>query len=230
MLHNIFKKSKKRKTKNLSKTQILPNIIIDIHEKNSLVPANLSELNIQTIFKSLKIGDYIINKIIIERKTFSDLISSMLNKRLLEQLHQLKQTQNTHTPILLIEGEHNLPPNSNIHPNSYKGLILSILTQYQIPIIQTKSPKETAQYLSLLAKQQLKSQIPISPHSRIPKTIPQQKQYILESFPNIGPQTAKKLLKKFKTLTNIFQAKPNNLNEILKSKTPQFQDILNSKK
>ena len=221
MFHNIFQKKKSRKkAKQTSKQQ--PTIIVDIHEKNSLVPAHLSKLNTKTQFKSLKIGDYLVGKIIIERKTFSDLIGSMISKRLIQQLQQLQK----HNSILLIEGKHKLPENSKVHPNSYKGLILTILTQYQIPIIQTKDSKETAIYLNLLAKQQFKTPIPASLHSRIPKTIKQQKLYILESFPNIGPITAKKLLKEFKTLTAIFNSEINDLHKILKSKSKDFQKLL----
>ena len=54
-----------------------------------------------------------------------------------------------------------------------------------------------------------------------------QKEFILESFPNIGPKTAESLLKRFKTLNNIFSAKSNQLYPILKSKTNNFINLLN---
>ena len=50
----------------------------------------------------LKVGDYIIGEIAIERKTLSDFISSMLSRRLLEQLNQLSQSKK---PILILEGQ-----------------------------------------------------------------------------------------------------------------------------
>jgi len=64
-------------------------------------------------------------------------------------------------------------------------------------------------------------------HSRIPKTLKEQKQYVLEAFPNIGPKTAKKLLKKFNTLSAVMNASEEELKEILKNKTSLFLKLLN---
>ena len=106
--------------------------------------------------------------------------------------------------------------------------MLSIITNYQTAIIQTFDHEDTAKYLITLAKQQIKPKTPISLHSKIPKTIKQQKSYILESFPNIGPKKAEKLLKKFPNLLSIFNASEEELNEILKSSSKDFRDILDS--
>ena len=74
--------------------------------------------------------------------------------------------------------------------------------------------------------QQLKPKTEITLHQRIPKKIQEQKQYILEAFPNIGPVTAKKLLKKFKTISVTLNATEQELQEILKSKTKNFKKLL----
>ena len=52
-------------------------------------------------FEKLDIGDYLIQDTIIERKTFSDFINSMINKRLQEQLINLKKYQRH---FLIVEG------------------------------------------------------------------------------------------------------------------------------
>lgn len=218
MLHNIFRKPKK-------KLAITPLIIADIHEKNSLV---LSELHkstqIRLQIKSLKIADYIIGNIAIERKTTSDLISSMINKRLIQQLNQMKKYDQS---LLIIEGDINeiLQEDNNI-AKAIRGLILSISTNFQTSIIFSQDYEDTAKYLITLAKQQLKPKTPISLHSRIPKTIKEQKQYVLESFPNIGPKKAEQLLKKFKTIKNTINANEEELEEILKIKTKDFKELL----
>jgi len=193
-LFNIFKKTRKKQIPK-------PLIIADIHEKNSLVLAELkSSSQIKLEIKSLKIADYLIAQTAIERKTVSDFISSMINKRLIQQL---KQMQKYSQKILIIEGnlQEVLEQDTNIS-KALRSFILSIITYHQTPIIQTTSHQDTAKYLITLAKQQLKTKSPISLHSKIPKTIKEQKQYILESFPNIGPKTAQKLLNKFQTITN----------------------------
>jgi len=221
MLHNIFE-TRKRKSNNNQKEK--PKIIADIHEKDSMILAELKhnqdiELNIQ----SLKIGDYLIGNIIIERKTTNDFISSMLNKRLIEQLIQMQQYNQK---ILIIEGKIEDLYNK-INPNAVRGFILSIISNYETNIIFTKDYRDTSRYLIILAKQQLKPKNQISFHSRIPKTIKEQKQYILEAFPNIGPKKAELLLKKFNTLNNVFNAKEEELKEVLKNQSKDFKEILN---
>lgn len=97
-LHNIFSRKNpiiKEQKENLGK------IIIDYREKQSLVPAQLKKLGFEIEFQELKIGDYIVKETIIERKTISDFLSSMCNKRLLNQLKELKQFENK---LLIIEG------------------------------------------------------------------------------------------------------------------------------
>lgn len=219
--HNIFKLTRKQKKKPR------PTIIADIHEKNSLILSELHEnKNIKLELKSLKIGDYLIGKTIIERKTVNDFISSMLNKRLIQQLKQMKKYKQQ---LLIIEGidEQKLyREDTKLNPNAIRGFILSIITNYQIPIIFTQDYKDTVKYLIILAKQQLKPKTEITLHQRIPKTIKEQKQYILEAFPNIGPITAKKLLKKFKTLNNTINASAEELQETLKSRTKNFKELL----
>jgi Fanconi anemia group M protein len=225
-IHNIFSRKKSKKK---TKAKIKPRIIADIHEKNSLIISELkSNKQINLEIKSLKIGDYIIGKTIIERKTVQDFISSMLNKRLLQQLNQMQKYKQQ---LLIIEGidEQELySKKTKLNPNSIRGFILSILTNYQIPIIFTQDYEDTANYLTVFAKQQIKNQNKISFHKRIPKTLKEQKQYILESFPNIGPVKAEKLLKKFKTLNNTFNASEQDLNEVLKNQSKNFKDILES--
>lgn len=218
-LLDIFSSSKKK-----TKPKIKPKIIADVHEKNSLI---LSELHhnkdIDLEIKPLKIADYLIGNTAIERKTISDFISSMLSKRLIQQLPQMKKYKQQ---LLIIEGYEENDIYERLNPNAIRGFILAISLNYQIPIIFTKDHEDTARYLITLAKQQLKPQQEISLHSRIPKTIKAQKQYILEAFPNIGPQTAKKLLKKFGSIKSTINADTEELREILRTKSEDFKKLL----
>jgi len=244
-IHNIFKK-RGRNISNLKKAKKLPKIIIDIHEKNSLIPSELFASNqVETETQSLKIGDYLIGNTIIERKTIQDFIGSMINKRLISQLRQMQKYKNK---ILIVEGiEKNFfkelyKKDTKLNNNSLRGFLLSISLNYKTQIIFTEDYEDTSKYLIILAKQQLKQKTPTTLHSKIPKTIKEQKQYILEAFPNIGPITAKKLLEKFKTISNIINAgrikkdknkdkneNKDDLKKILKSRTQDFIDLINSK-
>ncbi len=106
-------------------------------------------------------------------------------------------------------------------------MILSVTLNYQVPIIFTKNEEETANYISLIANKKSK-EISLNPKKRtIDKN--QQLQFILESFPNIGPIKAKKLLKEFKNLKGIFTTSGKNLVKILGKKSKEFKEIINYK-
>lgn len=218
---NIFSKEerKKEKTGETNKPQI---IIIDNREKNSLVPSELISLGFKVDFQQLPIGDYIVNGIIIERKAIQDLKSSIINKRLVSQLENLKQYPNY---ILIIEGIKDCDIYQGImHENAFRGFLLSLALN-KTPLIFSQDEKDTAKYLSILAKKKEKS-LPSLRQSRIFKTKKEQIQFILEGFPNVGPVTAKKLLKEFKTIKNIINAPEEKISKILGKKTENFRQLI----
>jgi ERCC4-type nuclease len=197
-------------------------IIIDIHEKNSLVPSELSRLSLPFQFEPLKVGDYLINNIAIERKTISDLKSSIINKRIFTQLNNLKQHPRS---LLIIEGsQENITNNEILHENAVRGFLLS-LAKEKFPFILTQNEKDTALYLSLLARISPSSIHSLRP-SRIPDSRKEQLQFILEGFPSIGPATAKALLFRFHSLKNIFNASEHELQDILGKRTKDFINLL----
>jgi len=211
--YNIFTKMPDKKAKVEA-----GKVIIDIHEKNSLVLANLIELGVETEIKSLEIGDYIIGNVIIERKTMNDFISSMLSKRLLEQLNNMTQYENR---LLILEGKNR--NETSINPKAMGGMILSISLNFKIPVIKTENEKETAEYLFLLAKQQAKQKTELNMHARIPKTKQEQKKYIIESFQGIGPATAEKLLNKFGTIKEVINSSVEELEKEIGKKAEVFR-------
>jgi ERCC4-type nuclease len=217
---NIFSKKKSKFSK--TKKQELPTILIDNREKSSLVPSELSKLNHQIQFKQLPVADYLIGKTAIERKTISDLKLSIINKRLISQLIELKQYPNH---LLIIEGNQSELYNSiTLHENAVRGLLLSISLDYQVPILFSKSPSDTAKLISILAKRTPKP-FSLRP-SKLNKSKKEQQQFILEGFPNIGPKTSSKLLKHFKSLSNIFNAPLEQLEEIIGKKAKNFIELI----
>ena len=50
----------------------------------------------------------------------------------------------------------------------------------------------------------------------------EQMQFIIEGFPGIGPKTAKKLLKEFKTIKNILNTSQEELKEVIGKKAEIF--------
>lgn len=228
-IYNIFSTTQEEKPKkDLEKIKI----IIDHREKNSLIYSELIALGLTPEFKHLKVADYIVRDVAIERKTIQDFISSMINKRLLSQLKELQQYEKK---LLIIEGFENQElyelnskfqenDSTFLHPNSIRGFLLSISLKHKIPIIFSKNSEDTATYINLIAR---KKSTPLSLNAtKKPKSKKEQLQFILEGFPGIGPKTSKKLLEKFSTLKNITNASKEELQEILGKKTEIFKQII----
>tara|TARA_Y100000310_G_scaffold345234_1_gene462980 strand:+ start:3338 stop:4024 length:687 start_codon:yes stop_codon:yes gene_type:complete len=220
LLDIFLKRTKKEKKK--------PKIIIDHREKNSLVWSILISLGVETEFKELKVGDYIVKDVVIERKTVFDFISSMKNKRLVNQLEELQQYKNK---LLIIEGideqelysEEYSKEKIGMHPNSVRGFLLSIVLNHKVPIIFTKNQEDTAKFIFILSKREMKEvSLNVSKKSLNKK---ERKQFIIESFSGIGPKTTKKLLKKFKTIKNIINASQEELKEIIGKKAESFKVV-----
>jgi Fanconi anemia group M protein len=219
-IENIFLKKGKKKKDIVPEKQ---KIIVDYREKNSFVASELIHLGLEVEFKELKVGDYLVNNIAIERKTVSDFKSSMINKRLFGQLNDLQQYENK---LLLIEGieEQELYSEENeegIHPNAIRGFLLSIALKHKIPLIFTKNEEDTAKFINVLArKKETESSLNVTKKSLNKK---EQMQFILEGFPGIGPKTAKKLLENFKSIKGILNASKEELDKIAGKKADIFR-------
>lgn len=198
-------------------------IIIDYREKNSLVVSELMKLGFDIEFQQLKVGDYLVKDTIIERKTISDFISSMLNRRLISQLEEMQQYPNK---LLIIEGiaeEELYSENSEgVNANAIRGFLLSIVLKWKMPVIFSKNSEDTAKFISVLSKKKTKDELPLNVAK---KTLnkKEQMQFILEGFPGIGPATAKKLLEEFKTLKKIFNAPEKKLEKSIGKKSEIFR-------
>jgi len=218
---NIFSNEKieKEETQNLS-------IIADHREKNSLAIAELVHSGIKVTFEQLEVSDFLVNNIAIERKTVSDFLSSMISKRLSQQLQNMQQYE---SKLLLIEGideQHLYNDNEpGINPNAIRGFLLDILLKYKVPIIFTKDYKDTANFLLVLAKKPSETSESLRA-KRVSKTSEEQKQFILEGFPGIGAKTAKKLLKEYGNIKNIINSSEDELNHSIGKKSESFRKLL----
>jgi len=229
-IFNIFS-SNKNLTKSKPKLKLPEEkITIDYREKNSLVHIHLTKLGFEIEFMELKVGDYITKDVVIERKTISDFISSMINKRLLKQLEELQQYKNK---LLIIEGisEKELYAEDGleggINPNAIRGFLLSILLKHKIPIAYTKNAEDTAKFISVLSKKK-SSSISLKPNKRnLGRN--EQLEFILEGFPNVGPKKAKLLLEKFGSLQNVVLAPTEEIEKILGKRAHHIREIIERK-
>jgi Fanconi anemia group M protein len=221
-IFNIFSKQQVKEKKESPKEKI----IIDYREKGSLVPANLIRLGFELEFKELKVADYLVKEVAIERKTVSDFVSSMINRRLFNQIEEIKQYEKK---LLIIEGldEQELYSEDNsqgVSSNAIRGFLLSITLKHQIPIIFTKNAEDTAKFIAVLSKKEIKEYSLNAKKKTLDKK--EQLQFIIEGFPGIGPKNAKKLLEKFHTIKDIINSSEDELKEILGKKAEVVREII----
>ncbi|MBI2667304.1 hypothetical protein HYX17_00875 [Candidatus Woesearchaeota archaeon] len=208
-------------------------VIVDYRERSSGIVKELAKKKIDTEIKQLIMGDFVIqskdlnNKLVtvgIEKKTQSDFLNSIIDKRILQQLINLKE--NFDIPLLLIEGSENIYEIRNFHPNSIRGMLASIAIDYQIPIIFTKNIRDTASLIGIIAKRLERPIKNISLISkRKPLTLKEQQEFIVSSLPGVGPTIAKSLLKKFGSIYNIINANKEDLMDVDKIGKKKAEDI-----
>jgi len=197
-------------------------IICDIRECASQVNIELEKLSsLETIvgikLEQLSVGDYILSDdVVIERKTISDLETSIIDGRLFSQLPNLLKAKK---PGLIIEGDINklFSDNSRIQKKALIGIITSIGLDYKLPIFFTKNQKETAEFLFNIAKREQLGNGNNILKLRFEKTrmnFSQRQLFILESFPDVGPTLAKSILKEFKTIRNVANASIIDLKKV----------------
>ena len=202
-------------------------IIADNREGGSGVIKKLKEAGMNIKMETLSTADFIISsRVGIERKTPKDFVDSIIDKRLLHQLKDLKQ--NFEKPLIIIEGEEDIYSQRRIHPNAIRGMLATIAISYGIPILQTKSSQETAELIkSITLREQNKEEKDIGIRTdKKPMTTKEQQEFIIESLPGVGPSLAKSLLEEFKSVKKIMNSKEKRLTKISQLGEKKAQEIL----
>lgn len=179
-------------------------IIVDVHEPEEIVEA-LKQSGAKVVVKAISPGDYVINGVGIERKSMSDFYNSIIKKRLFDQLSRLKDCYSK--SILIVEGDLS-EVSLYRNPRMFWGAYLSVILDFEVPVIFTPSREETVNLLTTLEKRMSKTERKSIYLRYKPKMMSEDdwKLFIIESLPQIGPKLAEKLLKKFKTVRGVVNA------------------------
>jgi len=205
-------------------------IFADYREKGKGVIKELAENNVVVNLESLHYADYIVSsRCGIEIKAVDDFVDSIIDGRLLQQAKNLKN--NFERPVIVIEGDKDIYSVRNVHQNSILGMMATIAVGYGIPIVQTKSFRETAALLQIIARREQEDiGRDFSPHAdRKPVALKEQQEYVVSSLPGMGLGLAKPLLRHFKTIKNIVNASEKELQEVEKIgplKAKQIKDVV----
>ncbi len=185
-------------------------VVVDTRELHSPVAHELSKLGVEIVPETLDIGDYILSgDVIVERKTLNDLVNSILDKRLFEQLKTLKQAYST--PVLLLEREEALQRAFN--PDALYGAISSVLIDFGVPIIWSDNAHVSAKYLQTIARreQRERKKLIAIKSGKVPPTPSEQMERVVGNLPDVDSVRSKRLLDSYKNLQNLFSASEENL-------------------
>lgn len=199
-------------SKKSSNGKFKPMIYADSREGTSVL-RELEKLDVDVKVRGLAVADYqVSDAVAIERKTSQDFINSIMDKRLHKQAKEL--VDNFEKPVIILEGDGLYA--SFIHPNAVRGALASVAVDFGIPIIPTRSKVDTAAMIARIAvREQKNEKAEISRRTeKKPLTTWEQQLYIIESLPNVGPVTARKLLEEFGNVKGVINASEDELKKI----------------
>jgi len=188
-------------------------IVVDEREKKSGIPDLLRGTGINLEINTLPVGDYIVApETVVERKTISDLVSSIFDGRLFDQCNRLKE--HYQFPILLIEG--NIDEIEELTENSlvFYGAISSIALDFKIPVIHTPNASHTAKLLVSMCSRKDASKGPFIKKIRKSNDIQKQQLSMLCSLPGVGEKTAIRMLEKFGTPLRVLSSSTTELSKV----------------
>ena len=186
-------------------------IIIDTREKKLIEKLKDKKESIEFEVQQLDVADIIVSQnVAIERKEGFDLLSSLVDNRLFEQIYRLKEAYPK--PVLIIEKLNDeVFNNTGIKKSSIYGALCKISCDLGVSIIPTRNLDDTIIVIERLAyREQVKrGEALISRKAPKNMSLEERRAFIIEGLLDIGPKKAKVLIEKFKTPFKVFQAIKN---------------------
>jgi DNA excision repair protein ERCC-4 len=171
-------------------------IVVDEREKKSGIPDLLKAVGINLEIKTLPVGDYIVApETVVERKSISDLISSIFDGRLFDQCNRLKE--HFAHPVLLMEGDVDEIEQIVENPFVFYGALASVAIDFKIPIIPTPNATHTAKLLVSMCSRKDASKGPFLKKIRKSDDLARQQLSVLCSLPGVGEKLATRMLERF---------------------------------
>jgi ERCC4-type nuclease len=184
--------------------------IMDVHEPKALLEY-LREKGVEPLVRAISPGDYVVGDVGIERKSLQDFFSSIIKKRIFDQLERLREEYPSH--LLIVEGDLG-EVRSFPSPGVFWGAFLYITLDLEIPIIFTPGLDQTASLLITLHQRMKEGR-------RVRRVLPRykprfisddvQQRFLIQGLPGIGESLADELLKTFGSVRKVFSAGEESL-------------------
>ncbi|WP_227353162.1 DEAD/DEAH box helicase [Haladaptatus salinisoli] len=191
-------------------------IVADQRELDANIARDLSARDgVDVRLETLAVGDYVLSdRVVVERKSVSDFLDTLVggDRSVFEQVGDM----NRHyaRPVVIIEGD-GLYEQRNVHPNAIRGAVASLAVDFGASVLRTEDEDDTADLLEVVAtREQEVSEREVSVHGdKHAKTLPEQQEYVVASIADIGPVTARSLLRTFGTVQAVMTASKDELME-----------------
>jgi ERCC4-related helicase/ERCC4-type nuclease len=189
-------------------------IFVDVRERNNTIIEALKDRAVIEV-RQLPVGDYLLSdRVCVERKTVDDFLQSIVDKRLLQQLSELRR--NFVMPVLILEGLGDMYSRRDIHPNAIRGALASIAVDFEASIIPSCGEEDTAGILYAIAKREQidEGRVVALRGERKPLLLKEKQRYIVESLPNVSAVLADRLLKEFGSVEGVMTAPESELKRV----------------
>jgi len=194
----------------MEKQLTLSNNIVFVDYREEKIANLLEKMGCKIVRMNLPIGDFVVNDVGIERKSFEDFISSIIDGRIFEQANSLYAVFKK--PIIIVEGFGDV---ERIHENSFYATLAYIVSKSNVTIFRTKNEEETAKLIYWIARKEFENSgnagFKIKEKKVNVQTIQER---ILAAFPGISTVLSKRILKKFGSLKKFFNASEKELMEV----------------
>ena len=182
-----------------------PEITADDRETSSRVVEHLSELGARLQVRRLDQGDYLVgDRILVERKTARDFADTLVERDLFGQVRDL--ASGSSRPVLIIEGG-DIYTARDVNPAAIRGALAAIAVDLGVAIFFTRDELETAQMILTLGRREEgdRGERKVHPYKSY-RSMKEQQEYIIASFPSVGLRNARLLLSHFGSVKAVLDA------------------------
>lgn len=190
-------------------------VVADHREVASGVIEELRRMpGVEVRLEQLPVGDYLVDGLcLFERKSLRDLARSIIDGRLFSQAKRL--VAGPRRSAIILEGTSRDLQGSALSRESLLGAIVSLTLVFELPVLRSGSPAESARLLTYAA-QQLRWQASdaLPRRGKRPKGKRRVQLRLLQGLPGIGPDRATALLERFGSVQAVMTAAPEALVEV----------------
>lgn len=188
-------------------------VVVDANEPEDIAE-RLRALGVEIERRRIAPGDYVVGPIGIERKALHDFFSSLVRKRLFEQVRRLREAYPQ--PLLILEGD--LAEISTFRqPQSLWGALVALEVSERVPVLTTADKDQTALLLSVIWKRQDKESAAYGlRHKPKELSVEERQRFVVEGLPSVGETLARSLLERFGSVRGVFNASEADLKTVSK--------------